>query len=60
MLILHYLDDFLMVGQGRDEVRKVLRKLVKLFQKKRFVVSPKSTLVLAQQIAWLGELCDFR
>ena len=40
-------------------VGRVTRRLVRLWRRNFFVVSPKSTLEPTQQIEWLGKLCDF-
>mmetsp|Transcript_112384 Transcript_112384/g.195192 ORF Transcript_112384/g.195192 Transcript_112384/m.195192 type:complete len:527 (+) Transcript_112384:257-1837(+) len=57
-LILHYLDDFCIIGGNKDEVRRVTNDWVCLLREHGFVVSPKSILEPAKRIKWLGKkLC---
>ena len=57
-LILHYLDEFSIIGANQNEVRRVTNDWVCMFRDHGFVVSPKSMLEPTKEIKWLGNrLC---
>ena len=59
VLILHYLDDFMVVGPGFARVEEVTRALVDILIKENFIVSGKSTLAPTKHLRWLGKMFDF-
>ena len=50
MELLHYLDDFLLVGSDPTEVQEVTDRVVAALQAGSFIVSQKSTLHLVHEI----------
>ena len=57
-MILHYLDDFMVLGVDRVRVGEVTDDVVAMLQGKGFIVSPKSKLVPTQELTWLGKDFD--
>jgi hypothetical protein len=55
-----YIDDFLIVGRDREEVRRATRLLVNELTRLGFIVSPKSTLDPIPALKFLGKLLDFQ
>jgi hypothetical protein len=55
-----YIDDFLIVGRDREEVRRATRLLVEELTRLGFLVSPKSTLDPTHALKFLGKHLDFR
>ena len=55
VLILHYLDDFLVIGFGASNVRSAARRLVELLREEGAIISPKSILDPVSSITWLGK-----
>ena len=58
-LILHYLDDFMVLGKDKALVSEVTESLVILLEGKGCLISPKSVLEPVQRLAWLGKQFDF-
>ena len=58
-LILHYLDDFMVLGKDKALVSEVTESLVILLEGKGCLISPKSMLKPVQRLAWLGKQFDF-
>ena len=58
MELLHYLDDFLLVGNYPEEVQAVTDRVVAAVRAASFVVSRKSTLQPVQKIFFLGKWLD--
>ena len=55
VLLLHYLDDFLVIGFGAGNVRSAARRLVDLLSEEGAIISPKSILDPVSSITWLGK-----
>ena len=58
ILILHYLDDFMVLGVDRGQVQLVTVSVVEMLEDKGFLVSPKSKLEPTQELTWLGKSFD--
>ena len=54
VLVLHYLDDFLLVGYGRPRVKNAVATLCTALRNVGTIISSKSILEPAQTIVWLG------
>jgi hypothetical protein len=59
MFVYVYIDDFLLVGQDKEEVERVTGRLTVALREKGFLVSPKSTLSPVQSLNFLGKLLNF-
>ena len=55
VLVLHYLDDFLVIGYGKAKVGSVSQRLCDALRKAGAVISTKSVLEPVPQIQWLGK-----
>ena len=51
VVVLHYLDDFMVLGKDFARVSKVTDALVATLIDKGFLISPKSTLIPTQDLA---------
>ena len=58
MELLHYHNDFLLVGDDPAEVQGVTGRVVAALQAASFIVSEKSTLHPVQKISFLGKWLD--
>ena len=58
VVVLHYLDDFMVLGKDFAKVSEVTDALVATLIDKGFLISPKSTLIPTQDLAWLGKQFD--
>ena len=58
MELLHYLDDFLIVGSNLEEVQAVTDRIGEALRAASFIVSQNSTLQLVQKICFLGKWLD--
>lgn len=57
-LVLHYLDEFMVLGRERGSVREVTMEWAQVLEDKGFIVSAKSALEPTQQLKWLGKDFD--
>ena len=55
VLVLHYLDDFLIVGYGSDNVRSAAHQLCSSLRLEGAIISPKSVLEPVPELDWLGK-----
>ena len=55
VLVLHYLDDFLVIGYGKAKVGSVSQRLCDALRKAGAVISTKSVLEPVPEIQWLGK-----
>ena len=55
VLVLHYLDDFLVLGFGAGNVRSAAARLCDLLGREGAIISPKSILEPVPSIVWLGK-----
>ena len=55
VLVLHYLDDFLVVGFGSGNVRSAAGQLCSALRLEAAIISPKSILEPVPEIDWLGK-----
>ena len=55
VLVLHYLDDFLVLGFGAGNVRLAAARLGDLLGRQGAIISPKSILEPVPSIVWLGK-----
>ena len=55
VLVLHYLDDFLVIGYGKAKVGLVSQRLCDALRKAGAVISTKSVLEPVPEIQWLGK-----
>ena len=55
VVVLHYLDDFLLVGYGMDNVQGAARQFCELVRREGAIISPKSVLDPVSSIVWLGK-----
>ena len=55
VLVLHYLDDFLVIGYGKARVGSVSQRLCDALRKAEAVISTKSVLDPVPEIQWLGK-----
>ena len=57
VLVLHYLDDFLLLGYGASRVKWATDRLIgrDALRDAGAIISAKSILELVQQIVWLGK-----
>ena len=58
VLVLIYIDDVLIVGRGRAQVREQTRRAVEALIDAGGVISPKSTLEPVTRLVWLGKDVD--
>ena len=58
MELLHYLDDFLIVGSNLEEVQAVTDRIGEALRAASFIVSQNSTLQPVQKICFLGKWLD--
>ena len=54
-MVLHYLDDFLVIGFGASNVRSAARRLGDLLREEGAIIGPKSILDPVSSIIWLGK-----
>ena len=54
VLVVHYLDDFLLVAKRRDLLRGVTGRVASLLRESGFLVSPKGTLKPTDSLHCLG------
>ena len=59
VLVLHYLDDFLIVGYGKNRVRTAAASLCEALRKSGAIISVKSVLEPVTRILWLGKDLNF-
>ena len=59
LLVLQYIDDFLVVGYGRNRVRSAVGALSEALRKAGAIISIKSVLELVSEIPWLGKQLVF-
>ena len=59
VLVLHYLDDFLLVGYSKPRVREASAKLCDALTRAGAIISVKSVLEPTQEIMWLGKWLSF-
>ena len=57
VIVLQYIDDFLVVGYGKNRVRKAARTLCVALHEVGAIISIKSVLEPAPEIPWFGKLC---
>ena len=55
VLVLHYLDDFLVVGYGSRNVRSAASQMCSALRLEGAILSPKSVLEPVPEIDWLGK-----
>ena len=55
VVVLHYLDDFLVIGYGKAKVGSVSQRLCDALRKAGAVISTKSVLEPVPEIQWLGK-----
>ena len=55
VLVLHYFDDFLVIGYGKSRVGSVSQRLCDALRKAGAVISTKSVLEPVPEIQWLGK-----
>ena len=55
VLVLHYLDDFLVIGYGKAKVGSVSQRLCDALRRAGVVISTKSVLEPVPEIQWLGK-----
>ena len=58
LFILHYLDDFMVLGVDREGVDDLTKEVVEMLQDKGFLVSPKSKSEPTQDLTWPGKSFD--
>ena len=58
IILLYYMDDFLLVGPGPAELARVTTLVAEALRKHGFIVSPKSTLSPVERIFFLGKWLD--
>ena len=58
MELLHYPDDFLLVGSDPTEVQEVTDRVLAILHEASFIVSQKSTLHRVQKVFFLGKWLD--
>ena len=57
-LVLHYLDDFMVLGHDRARVTEVTSQMIFFLVDKGCLISPKSVLEPVQSLHWLGKHFD--
>ena len=55
VMVLHYLDDFLVIGFCASNVRSAARRLSDLLREEEAIISPKSILDPVPSIVWTGK-----
>ena len=55
VIVLHYLDDFLVVGYGRSKVGSVAQSLCETLRRAGAFIGTKSVLDPVPEIQWLGK-----
>ena len=60
VLLLRYLDDFLLIARDRDVLRGVIGRVASRVRESRFLVSPKSTPDPTDSLQCLGKFLDVR
>ena len=58
ILLIHYLDDFLLVARDRARLREVTGRVAARLREAKFLVSPKSTLEPTDSLHCLGKFFD--
>ena len=58
MEVLHYLEDFLIVGRNPEQVQALTDRIVEAVRAASFIVSQKSTLQLVQKLFFFGKWLD--
>ena len=54
-MVVHYLDDFLVIGYGKARVGSVAQRLCDALRRAGAVISTKSVLEPVPKIQWLGK-----
>ena len=60
ILIIHYLDDILLLGHDKALLRVVTQRAADTLTRTGYLISPKSICDPTQELPWMGKLLDLR